>query len=484
MRPTNFLDAIRYYLRIQKIFYPNEEVDNLVSNGIITFLKSYNHTKDKYIYYECDKQGNTPLMLASKSKYTNYSILGDMIHFYHHIDLTSSSSLGLNKVNNNGDNALLILSNTKKNIKMEGLRNCLTELINYGINIDIVNLNGDTAFYLIIKNFNRIYHRFYYINYDIFNNNYNKRIYDSCYDPIETLFKKNVNVNTFYSEKKSLLMIAIINFDICEEYLENKYFSVIREIIINCTNLNRKDIYGNTALMYAAACKKINYVGLLIDLLFFHGAIATTKNNQGDTALIIACRNSRHSSQSISLLIKYGSDINAQNNIGISALMQSIISHSVFSHNVRTYILIEASKDQDVNLKDIEGRTAIAYAIINTNPKIVKKLIKYGADIFCKTNSGKCLMEIIADMRPNINLDIVRSIIIHIGLNEITTSNMNVTQELVMKNNIKSYERSGKKYGYYEDHLFKSAIIIITVLLIIYFCITYIHEYLVISAYF
>jgi hypothetical protein len=88
------------------------------------------------------------------------------------------------------------------------------------------------------------------------------------------------------------------------------------KLLIKCgANINAKNNYGSTALMYASETGHIEVVKLLIEA----GANVNVKNKSESTALIYAAGNNRINI--IEILLKAGADINAKNKYGTTALV-------------------------------------------------------------------------------------------------------------------------------------------------------------------
>ena len=81
-------------------------------------------------------------------------------------------------------------------------------------------------------------------------------------------------------------------------------------------------------------------------------------------------------------LIEEGTDVNAQDNEGWTALMWAL----EYGHTEVVKLLIE--EGADVNAKDKKGFTALMYSSREGNTEIVKLLIEAGADVNAKDKDG------------------------------------------------------------------------------------------------
>jgi len=107
----------------------------------------------------------------------------------------------------------------------------------------------------------------------------------------------------------------------------------------------------------------------------------------------------------VKLLIEKGTDINAKNNSGETALI--LTSDSSASSVPRGYqgntatvntVKLLLEKGADINAKDYEGKTALMKASVMGYTNIVKLLIEKGADVNARTQKGCPLMCVSVDL--------------------------------------------------------------------------------------
>ena len=147
--------------------------------------------------------------------------------------------------------------------------------------------------------------------------------------------------------------------------------SAVRNYLNRGADVNAKfSIFGGqTALMKALCRGHIETAELLIN----RGADVNAKDNDGQTALMLAARGqSLDFCETVKLLIDKGADVNAKNKNGVTVLM-----HAARGHVETVKLLIDRSAD--VNAKDNGGGTAlmhVGYGDIET----VKLLLDMGVD--------------------------------------------------------------------------------------------------------
>jgi len=135
-------------------------------------------------------------------------------------------------------------------------------------------------------------------------------------------------------------------------------------------NINEKDLYGWTALMYAIVRNNFD----VVELLFKHNLKINIniKNNDGETKLILA--SIQGYLDIVKLLLLNGSDINSADENGYTALI-----HSVKKCHIHIINELLSNKFILINKNDNKGCNALIYACINQNVEIVKLLLINGA---------------------------------------------------------------------------------------------------------
>jgi ankyrin repeat protein len=118
--------------------------------------------------------------------------------------------------------------------------------------------------------------------------------------------------------------------------------------------------------------------GLVAKLLIENGADLAKKDEDGYTALHVACV--KGAVDVVQILIDAKADVNAQNNVGQTPLMDSIDNLEVAK------LLIESGADLEV--KDDDGDTALHYACDEGATEVVQLLIDAKADVNARNNEG------------------------------------------------------------------------------------------------
>lgn len=145
-----------------------------------------------------------------------------------------------------------------------------------------------------------------------------------------------------YAGETLLMKFAEVSHGDSEQYL----LDAVWKVITNGIDVNKKDIFGCTALIFA--CKSGNRQ--VAEVLLSAGADISAKNSYGSTALITACQ---------------------------------------YGHTELAKILINAGAD--IQAVTTDGYTALIWACRNKKYKIAEILIKKGADIHAMNSDGSMI---------------------------------------------------------------------------------------------
>ncbi len=173
--------------------------------------------------------------------------------------------------------------------------------------------------------------------------------------------------------------------------LMNGNLARIKQLLDNGTDINYKDINGNTSLMVASNFSNTTSSLDTVKLLLEYGADVDAKNNRGQTSLIFASQSSNDTSSldTVKLLLDNGADVNAKDNISQTSLMSASRNSNSSLDTVK--LLLEYGAD--VNAKDNRDQTSLIVASKFSNDtsslETVKFLLEYGADVFDKNINNK-----------------------------------------------------------------------------------------------
>lgn len=149
---------------------------------------------------------------------------------------------------------------------------------------------------------------------------------------------------------------------------ENYSVEISRTLIENGADINLKNTYDETPLLYAVSMRDKGLVKLLIK----NDVEIPTNRNQADTLLHNAAIGSL--GELVDLLIKNGSDLSTKNKNGGTFL------HSIAAGGLDKFIKLSISKGIDINKLNRYGYTPLQMAVINGKAKVIDKLISLGAD--------------------------------------------------------------------------------------------------------
>jgi hypothetical protein len=149
---------------------------------------------------------------------------------------------------------------------------------------------------------------------------------------------------------------------------------------------------GDTALINATSEEDEKYVRIF---LTEYTADPNIRNNDGMTALLVACMNGYENVSNI--LLAGGADANIPDNDSFTPLHWACYTEN------KDIVKILVKARADVNLRDNDGKTPLHWASDTGNKDIAKILIKKGANIDIQDNDGKTPLHL-ACMRTNIGV--------------------------------------------------------------------------------
>ena len=145
--------------------------------------------------------------------------------------------------------------------------------------------------------------------------------------------------------------------------------------------INKSDIFGNTAILYAAYRGNILIVRSLIEC----GADINITSKKGLNVLHMAAQGN-NPNLIIYFKIKYNISVLSQDAQGNTPLHWACYNSSEEAIN---FLLSYMTDIKDINIKNKDGKTPLHISVLTEKPSLIKKLIKRGADINIKDKDGK-----------------------------------------------------------------------------------------------
>ena len=178
------------------------------------------------------------------------------------------------------------------------------------------------------------------------------------------------------------------------------YKDIIELILAKGADINHKDYHKNTAFLVSLGNNQIE----LADFVLTKGAHVSDINMKGEwgsTPLMNVAWNGRKSVAEY--LINKGANVNDRDYDGRTPLMYTVKDVIMFApdidgnippeslsalNNRKEVITLLLDKGSDINAEDYDGKTALYFAVINDYYDIAKLLISRGADLKIKDNIG------------------------------------------------------------------------------------------------
>ena len=159
-------------------------------------------------------------------------------------------------------------------------------------------------------------------------------------------------------------------------------FEKIKKLLKKGAYWDASDMYGKTALMWAATFGNLDGVKYLVEL----GADLDVKDKYGQTALFWAA--DIGDLEVIKYLAQKGGDLEAKNENGKTALIKA----ATWGQLDVVKCLVEHGADLEA--KDEDGRTALMKASEYGQLDVVKCLVEGGADLEAKDKDGRTALDI------------------------------------------------------------------------------------------
>ena len=194
----------------------------------------------------------------------------------------------------------------------------------------------------------------------------------------------------FTSSQKTLLIKLVLlesnQFPVLFDIIKNK---LTKEELISLVNL--PDDNSNTPLLYAAFKGSYEKVNILIN----NGAKVEMRNFMGLSVMHMAAQGDKPN-MLIYFKDKFGFSILDRDFPGNTPLHWAC---HMAQENSINFLL---SWMNDINILDRKGQTPLHLGIYKLRPKIIKKLLRKGADVYLKDFAGRSVMDILNDQKMRV----------------------------------------------------------------------------------
>ena len=213
---------------------------------------------------------------------------------------------------------------------------------------------------------------------------------DKISNSIENELNESEILNIRFNNDKKTLLIKLVflenNFKNIFEIIKNKISPSNLKIFINATDDN-----GLTPLLYSVFLGKYDTVICLIE----NGAKVSMRNFMGLSVMHMAAQGD-YPNMLIYFKEIYHFSVNDRDYAGNTPLHWAC---HMGSENCINFLI---SWMDDINILNKKGQTPFYYAIRILRPKIIKKLLRKGADVYIKDFSGKSVLDILNDPDPEV----------------------------------------------------------------------------------
>ena len=200
------------------------------------------------------------------------------------------------------------------------------------------------------------------------------------FDNVKSLIAKGADINaqnTYWSDISDSILMLTSGFEfgerrvlICAEEEAHIRLDIAKFLIEKGADINAKNKYNQTALIWAAYKGDIDMIELLIE----KGANIGDKDIYGIDALLEATRQGRL--EAVKTLIKHKADINAREAVGRGMAQGRTALMIASQHGYAEIVQYLIENGADINAMNHDGKTALNWAY---NDKIVEILEQAGA---------------------------------------------------------------------------------------------------------
>nr|WGO62760.1 ankyrin repeat protein [Wadden Sea poxvirus] len=200
---------------------------------------------------------------------------------------------------------------------------------------------------------------------------------------------------------------GIIKYPLHHAIYMLKDINEIKLLLDNGEDINKRAFHDFTPLHYAVSTNNTNIIKLLLD----RGANVNEQDKEGHTPLYYYSIVNNVKLDVVKLLLDYGSDINIKTTLNETALH---IYADTKLNNVDVMKLL-LDKDICINDENINGLSALSFAVKNDNIDTIKLLLSKGADINIISKCGDTLLHYLNNYNHEINI-LKMSIFLQLGL--------------------------------------------------------------------
>ena len=198
--------------------------------------------------------------------------------------------------------------------------------------------------------------------------------------------------------------------------VEKQQLGAVRFLLNQGADVNLKDDYGFTALHLAAVSSMYEVVICLVE----NGADVNAVNLRDVTPLMMACDDDSNMDV-VRYLMRSGADMHLKDVDGFTALLYAITSASDFALDILRFLIQNGA---DINTRNLEQATPLMLASWNGYLDKVKFLIEQGADVDAQDENGDTALHYAASTDEPSPAQIVNTLLIAGASHQSNTSGL------------------------------------------------------------